>query len=54
MDVGVDSWRFFGALGIVFLNFAALETGLKIAGLSGWIWMQNPPGGGKSCGILAL
>ena len=45
-DFRVEFWCFSEALGAVFLTFAALETGLKIDGLSGGCPNRSPAGGG--------
>ena len=53
MDSGVDCLCFFEASGPVFLNFAALETGLKFDGFSGGNCIHsNWGGGGDAHGIL--
>ena len=41
-DFRVEFWCFSEALGAVFLTFAGLETGLKIAGFSGVPDHKNP------------
>ena len=39
---------FFNSLGNSFLIFAALDTGLKIEGFSGGIWIQHSGSGGAA------
>ena len=41
MDFGIDLCGFVEVFGAVFLVFAALETGMKTAGFSGWVWIRN-------------
>ena len=41
IDGGVDFYRLLDASGADFLIFAALKTGLKINGFSGWFRIQT-------------